>query len=324
MPYETSPEAKTTDIWRFIFCVPAAMAMVQFFLFQFVYPFETPIYYAIHKDYKGYEDTMNRFYRPRGNVKDSSALLEEKAPPVLPKLAKELTWGEAISQPYKTALVVAIMLGVYNQATGIGFVTFYENEIFDEEIVKREYLSHEAELKMRQGTFGTAFAAVIAGAASYITSIYYGRKPTLIGGEIAMTICLVFLWLCQVAHFKILTAIVNVIFIMAFYISTGAILWLYVSEICGPKGIAISVFVHLTFTLFIGFIENVMYRFLTSTGVYIMLVIIQVSCLAFLYSIKETRGTSYDEAKSLYFANPIKEGDKKEENEDKDIELSDV
>jgi MFS family permease len=188
-------------------------------------------------------------------------------------------------------LIIGLLFGFFQQATGISMVTFFSNEIFS-----KGKTGASAELAARIGTFGTGIAGVLAAIAAIIMTRHYGRRTLLIVGEVLMAFLLAFLSNCAFSDYQTLTIIATVLFVFVFNTSFGPILWLYVSEILGAKGISLVAFINLLFTVVFGCLGNIFIELLTPAGMYITLFFIQIICIVFLqHYVIETKGKTREE-----------------------------
>lgn len=187
VPYGNDQNALTTQIWKNLFGLPAAFALIQLFFMMFVFTYDSPSFYETKNDNESYQKSMNKLYSNQKYVPVLSSLLDEQSIS-LPAKTAELTWGELFSHPHRKPLIIGLLLGVFHQATGISSVTFFSNEIF-----AKGRTGESAEFAARIGTFGTGIAGVLAAITAIIVAKHYGRKTILLVGEIVMAFLLAFL-----------------------------------------------------------------------------------------------------------------------------------
>lgn len=246
VPYADDEEAKTTQLWKHLFGLPAAFSFIQLFFLLFCFTYDTPKFYETKNDTENYEKAMSKLYNNSKYVAVMSSLLDEPAVTV-PVKTPELTWNQLFSAPHRRPLIIGLLLGLFHQTTGISSVTFFSNEIF-----AAGQTGKYAELAARIGTFGTGIAAVGATVTAMYITKYFGRKTILLAGEIVMAFLLAFLSNCALTNNTTMTTITTVLFVFVFNISFGSMLWLYVSEILGAKGISLVAFINLLFTVIFG------------------------------------------------------------------------
>ena len=91
-------------------------------------------------------------------------------------------------------------------------------------------------------------------------------------------------------------------------------LWLYVSEILGSKGISVVAVVNLTCIAVFARLGNLFYQFLSPAGVYLWLIFLQVACIMYCnQNMLETRGTTKIQCDNLYMPKETDERDDKVE-----------
>jgi len=214
----------------------------------------------------------------------------------LPPKQPEITWRELAFGKYRKSLYVGIMIGIFHQTTGISAVTFFSNEIFTD-----GRLGQTAELAARFGTFSTGVAGVFAAFFGMYISKFFGRRTIILGGEVVMCVLLALLAFLGYENKHNWSMVVMVAFVFVFNGTFGSMLWLYISEILGAKGISVVAFFNLLFTVFFGSAANIFFELMSPAGVYLLLFFIQIGCIAFFYlMVKETRGRSKEECDNLY------------------------
>lgn len=302
VPYASDEDALTTQIWRYIFGLPIVFSMIQLALFMIVFTHDTPTFYELTNQQEMYHRAMSRLYKNQKFVAVMASLLDEQTVNIAPKKV-DLGWGELFTYPNRKPLIVGLLLGTFHQTTGIMFITFFSNDIFS-----AGQTGPSGELSARVGTFGTGIAGVLAAIAAFMFARQYGRKTILLIGEIVMCLLLAFLTHCAITDKQMFTIVGIVLFVFVFNATFGAILWLYVSEILGAKGISLVAFINLSFTVIIGCGGNLLFKLLSDSGTYFFLFLMQILCIYFIYVyVIETLGHSKDECKKLYFPEEPKE-----------------
>jgi SP family arabinose:H+ symporter-like MFS transporter len=132
------------------------------------------------------------------------------------------------------ALIIGVLLAVFQQVSGINAILYYAPEIF----------------KYGGASTSNAFAqTIIIGATNLIFTVIaistvdsFGRKKLLIIGNIIMTVCLVLVGLGKSAEgIYLLLAVIG--YVAAFSLSVGPVTWVVISEIFPNqiRGTAMSV-----------------------------------------------------------------------------------
>lgn len=296
VPYADDDDALTTNIWRQLFRVPIISSSFQIFMLLFVFTIDTPTFYEQRNDSVNYEKSMKKIYDNPKYIYAISSLLDEPTVAV-PNQSGDISWSQLLSFPNRRHLIVGLLFGFFQQATGISMVTFFSNEIFS-----KGKTGASAEFAARIGTFGTGVAGVLAAIAAIVMARHYGRRTLLIAGEVLMAFLLAFLSNCAFSGYQTPTIVATVMFVFVFNTSFGPLLWLYVSEILGAKGISLVAFVNLLFTVVFGCLGNIFIELLTPAGMYITLFFIQIVCIVFLQQyVIETKGKTREECMTLYF-----------------------
>lgn len=298
VPYEGDANELTSNIWRVLMIFPAIIAAIQFCLFKFIYTLDTPVYYLLQGDKENYFNIMGKLYKDPKKAGAISLLEEEDKEVELAPSVKsvEMTWTELLFGKYRKGVAVGVVLGFFHQATGISMVTFLSQDIFVKgfEGIDRQYHA-------RLGTFGVGIAGLLGGICGLIASQFYGRKQIINTGCVFM--CVLYGLLCNFALIdnQRMTIHASILFVFVFNSTFGSMLWLYVSEILGAKGISVVAFVNLTCIAVFARLGNLFYQFLSPAGVYLWLIFLQVGCIMYTnQNMLETRGTTSAECNSLY------------------------
>lgn len=303
VPYSSAEGALESRSWRYIFAVPVLVTLVQLFLLLFVYTLETPLCYQYAGDQEGYEKIMNTIYNKYTTV---NSLLDEDTNSNRPV---EQTAGDFLTSPYRNIFWVAGGLAFFHQGTGISAVTFYCGEIFTKGLQ-----DDGAELAAGYGILETDITAVIAAFIILYISFYIGRKTILQAGQFGMALLLPCLALSTMYEMDTLRLILTVAFVFVFNVSYGGILWLYISEIIGRMGVALSAVVHFSSVLFFGILINVLDSTISATGVYLFFFVLQVISIIFvhLYMI-DSKDRTKEERDQFYMPKDTSNGKTKTE-----------
>lgn len=139
------------------------------------------------------------------------------------------TWNELLTPWVRPALVVGIMLALFQQFTGINTIIYYAPTIFE----FSGFESHKVSILATVGV-GTVNVLMTLVAIWFLDRL--GRKPLLYIGMTGMTISLgvlgfAFYSPALMSSLKLLTVISVVVYIASFAISLGPIFWLMIAEI---------------------------------------------------------------------------------------------
>lgn len=303
VPYTNDTTTDTTLIWKHIFALPALFSAIQFCLLKFFFIYETPTFYELNNEPEMYEKSMNRLFQNSKYVAAVTSLLDEQPAAVSLSRKKEVqSYSELFSEENRGPLIAGLLLGTFHQTTGISCVAHFSDEIFS-----KGYTGTGSELAIKVGTFGTGIACVVAALIAMAFAQHYGRRTIILCGEILMTLILVYLAICALNDQQGETTMSTLFFVIIFNGSFGSMLWLYVSEILGSRGIAVVAFTNLALMGLFGSFGYVIFDNLSPAGMFILLLIIQVCCLTFLTKhMKETMGRTKEEVINLYSKHEIK------------------
>jgi sugar porter (SP) family MFS transporter len=125
---------------------------------------------------------------------------------------------------HRTPILLAIAIGLFNQLSGINAILYYLNDIF----AAAGFRGVSADVQAI--AIGLANVAATAGAMAIIDRV--GRKPLLIAGGLVTAIALAGVALIYAgAASPALLLPLLIVFIIAFAMSQGAVIWVYLSEI---------------------------------------------------------------------------------------------
>lgn len=125
---------------------------------------------------------------------------------------------------HRAPILLAIAIGLFNQLSGINAILYYLNDIF----AAAGFRGVSAD--MQAIAIGLANVVATLGAMAIIDRV--GRKPLLIAGGLvtAIALCGVALIYAGAASPTLLLPLL-ILFIIAFAMSQGAVIWVYLSEI---------------------------------------------------------------------------------------------
>ena len=128
------------------------------------------------------------------------------------------------SKKYRLPIFLAVTVGMFNQLSGINAILYYLNDIFA--------AAGFSSLSGYQQAVYVGLANLVATLAAISVIDKLGRKTLLLIGAVGMTICLtVVAVLFQThAHQNYLLPLL-VLYIVAFAISEGAVVWVYLGEV---------------------------------------------------------------------------------------------
>ena len=124
---------------------------------------------------------------------------------------------------YRTGTGVAVVVMLFHQLTGMGAILFYSNTIFAE--------MPSGLLTPRQGTYAIGIFNFISSAVSLYTAKRFSRRFLFIGGHISMALSMYLFSTLIIINKPTYALGALFFFLFCFQNSTGAITWLYCSEV---------------------------------------------------------------------------------------------
>mmetsp|Transcript_10638 Transcript_10638/g.11953 ORF Transcript_10638/g.11953 Transcript_10638/m.11953 type:complete len:433 (-) Transcript_10638:55-1353(-) len=307
-PYSNDALAKQSLMWKIALGLPVASCLIQIIMLCCVYNFDSPKFYNIHGDVKGYQNAMSRLYNgPTDSSK--TGLLEDGSLP-MPEKKRDLSWGEILTSPNNRPVIIGVLFAFFHQASGMSSVSFVSNQLFT-----RDIDGSDAEYAARTGALLNGIAGICAAITGFIAANYFGRRIIILSGELVMCIVLAILSNTSLLHLDFIGKVCDVIYVYAFNASLGSMLWLYVSETNGPKGISMAAVSSSVFTLVFMLFTEFMFNLFTEVGIYFNLFFLQILCVAFMYIfVKETRDCT--DKDRLYYPDEYKQVEEKDKELD--------
>jgi sugar porter (SP) family MFS transporter len=275
--------------WRWMFISEAIPALLFFVLLFFVG--RSPRW-LVKKGF--YEEALQVITQtnPGSNHK---IILEEIKQSINSEVVNHMKY--LFKKPYLRLVIIGLLVGMFNQFTGIAVVMIYSSDIF------------------RAAGFGTESAiiqTVIVGATNLAFTILamafidrIGRKFMLLLGSVGMTVFLAifsFIFLAGIGGFMPLVFMIS--FVACFAFSQGAVVWVLFSEMfpnnIRSRGAAIGSFSHWIFYALLLFLFPVIQKsFTDNSGIgYIFAVFAVFTFISFFFFKKyivETKGKSLEE-----------------------------
>jgi len=256
-----------------------------------------------------------RWLLQKGKSEQAVAVLEKiNAPEDVAQVQSEIQnsleqedkgqWNNLVNPIYKKALFVGIGLSILQQLTGINAILYYAPEIF-----KSLGSSTDASL-LETSILGVVNLIFTLLAIKWVDKM--GRKPLLYIGSIGMTIALM-----VVGLFIYYNALGNwvlpflLLFMAAFSISWGPIVWVLLSEIFPNKirslALSISVFIQwianfLVTQIFPSLVENQWLKthFNGAFPFYLFSIICLISLLFVWKNVPETKNKSLEQMEGIW------------------------
>jgi len=231
--FTSAPMTTEQVMWRVMLgveCIPA----IAFLLLLFTIP-ESP-----------------RWLVRKGRKREAGAVLDLVGDPATDKTLAEIdeTLAEAervgfvplFQRRYAKPIMLAFFIAFFNQVSGINAINYYAPRIFENFVGAQSALA---------ATIGVGTVNLIFTMLAFLIIDRFGRRVMIIGGSIAMTVMhfLVAWQLSLGAQGNAVLAIGGILGFIAFFaISSGAVIWVFISEIfpnaVRAKGQAFGCFIH--------------------------------------------------------------------------------
>ena len=206
---------------------------------------------------------------------------------------------------YAMSTWVAFALCFFQQQTGLDGIMIYSNTIFAQ-MAEKGAISITA----KQGSYMVGCVNWLGAILAPIPLSFFGRKTLLFWGQIAMGISLVMTGIFQQLDMSIPIIISLCIFITSFQFSQGPIAWMYAAEVAVDTALGLCIL-----ALFLSLLEKaITMEFMVHSRMgphgmfYLLGGITLVGAVFVAIFIKETKGLSDYEKKTLYMPEEFKTG----------------
>jgi sugar porter (SP) family MFS transporter len=274
--------------WRWMFA-SAAVPSVAFFVTLLFIP-ESPRWLVQKGRQSEAEDFLVRIAGPQGAAEEIAAI----------KTAMSEESGDLLDPAFRRPLIVAILIALFSQFTGINTIIYYGSLIF------LEHVPH-------QSASTALWANVIVGVINFVATIIgmslidrVGRKPLLMSAFTGMALAL--LGVSASIRFQV-SGIVVLVFVLTyvacFAIGVGTGTWLMMAEICPTRvrGRAMSVATVCLWsgTLLVTLTFLTLVNTLTAPGALLLYATVSIAAFLFVWrAVPETRGRTLEEIEEAW------------------------
>lgn len=288
----------TEEQWPLLFCLTIVPALFQVITLPFC-P-ETPKYLLINKGKD--MDAQRALTWLRGTIEVHDEMEEMRTEYESMKLIPKVTLKELfVNSALRIPLMIAIMVMLAQQLSGINAVMFYSTKIF--------MTAQLDKTAAQNATMGVGAMNVFMTLVSLILVEKAGRKTLLLVGFAGMfvdtallTICLAFSEVSRVAAY--FSVILVILFVVLFATGPGSIPWFLVSELFNqsarPSATSVAIAVNWTanFVVSIGFLPL---QEALGAYVFIVFVALQGFFAFFIYKkVPETKNKTIEEITSMF------------------------
>lgn len=231
--FTAAPMATEQVMWRVMLgveCIPA----IAFLLLLFTIP-ESPRWLVRAGRRRAARDVLEL-------VRDATP--EKTLAEIEDTLAEAARTGHValFQRRYRKPILLAFFIAFFNQVSGINAINYYAPRIFENFVGAQSALA---------ATVGVGTVNLLFTLLAFLIIDRFGRRIMIIGGSVAMTLMhfLVAWQLSLVAQANPVLAIGGILGFIAFFaISSGAVIWVFISEIfpnaVRAKGQAFGCFTH--------------------------------------------------------------------------------
>merc|ERR550517_1829128 len=283
----------TPDGWPWLLAITAVPAILQLATLPFC-P-ESPKYLLLDKDDEMAAQSALGWLRGTIEVHDEMDEMkqEQESMKLVPKVTlKEMITNGSLRQP----LIIAMMMRLAQQLSGINCAIFYSTEIF-----KNAGLDPQAS---QSATLGMGTMNVLMTFVSLVLIEKAGRKTLMIIGLCSMLVMTTLLLVSLLTYNSIpamsyLAIVAVILFVVGFATGPGSIPWFFVTELFAQSGrptatsIAVSVNWSANFLVGLGF-EPI--QMLCGPYVFLVFMVIQVFFIIYVFvAVPETKNRTIDE-----------------------------
>lgn len=191
-PYSHDSLAKQSLMWKIALGLPVIVCITQILLLNYVFDFDTPKFYCVQGDNKGYQNAMGRQYYAEEKAKNleeplvNPGSLEDGVFPFTKKF--DHSWGDVLTFPVNRAMIVGCLFAIFHQSAGISSVSFVNEHLFT-----RDVDEYDHEYYSRTSVLFSGIAGLLAAITGFIASFCFGRRTIILAGELVMCLLLAIL-----------------------------------------------------------------------------------------------------------------------------------
>lgn len=284
--------------WRVMLGIGLIPAVIVIFFVGFVFNFETPHYYVERGKRHVAEKLLRALHKKDDVIQDLEEII--KAREAATKSKEEgITFWIAMKIPvYRNVLIIGCLLAAFQQFIGINVFVAASNKLFEDAGLNKELVTAMSTVLQFVNVIMTIPAIYL------IESL--GRKSLLIGGNAVMGLgtlpAAICFWINRDAIYTTWLAIAGaIVFIMAFAVSYGPVLWVILFEIfpIDIKGLATGLCTSVNWccAVIMVFIANFIPAYINYT-IFTLMSFIAVGISFFL--VRETKGRTLEASPYLY------------------------
>ena len=274
--------------WRIALGISAFFAVIALIL-VFLIP-ESPSWLISKGDVEGGRDLLFRFYPRKEAEEIIHKAVESK------QNRKHISLRKLFQGGLKKALIIGILLSVFQQITGINAVIYYAPEIFH----------HAGITSLCSKLIATALLGLLNVGTALFTMTRidgWGRRKLLLMGIPGMIVSLLILATCFNSGICAVSGLV--LYIIFFGISLGPVVWVLTAEIfpleIRGKAVSIALFTNWFASLFVVWPFLFLVEILGIGGAFLIFAVTSLLALIFVYFfVPETKGKTLEEIQEYW------------------------
>ena len=303
-------QVEETSSWRLILGFPIVISLIRLFVLFNIVNFETPSYLLSVKRDEDAKRALAHFYTGSTIMEEYDTLKKASEGEIRQGPMK---YSSLLRPQYRSRFLIACFVSLLQQFTGVNALIFYSTQIFQQSD-SGDGGSSAVLLTTLFGVFNL-LATIVSGQVIK----RFGRKTILIWGDIAIASCLISIGILGYSEQYTAIKYFIMLYIIAFGLSYGPVLWIFVAEILPDIGVGVAILLNwigafAVAQFFQPFSEAVgMPSAFMCFGIYCLL-----SLVVIVWKVKETKDLNPHEIAQLYCPTVKSEEVSDAENEIKD------
>lgn len=219
-PDDDTAALETTGAWRITFGMPIVFFILELGLFFTYFPTESPKFWLLTGRRDLAEASVARIYVDPDVGKITDYIYRHSNKKTVVVGFKETFYG----QRYKNGTWVALAVMFFHEMTGNNVVLMYSNTILTD-------MNPDGNLTARQCTYIIGAFNLFSSSVSIWAARTFTRRFLFVWGHFSMAICLGAIGLFIQIGYPTIAFIFILLFLFSFQNTSGAITWLYCSEV---------------------------------------------------------------------------------------------
>lgn len=285
-------ELEDNSFWKLMLGFPMIFAFARFVIFGVFFRFETPTYLMTKNRDEQAKKCLGRIYKGT-EVEEQFQELRRMRLQSQGK-GKTIKYSSLFKKRYLKRFFLGCFIAFLQQMTGVNALIFYSNVIF-----KGAGGSSTSTATTLSAVFNVL--NLVSTLFSGLVLKFFGRKPILIFGNIAISVCLLSISLLGWTGQSDMSKYPIMIFIIMFGLSYGPIVWVYVTEILPDLGVGIAILLNWVGAFLIAqFFQPLVKKVGFSYAFMFFWVWMLGSLVVIVLFVKETKGLTSEQIEEIY------------------------